>query len=230
MAFMYTVFFSPTANGYKILLMLEALAVSYDICHIDLTRDEQHLPAYLQLNPHAKIPVLLDNETRQVVVESAAVLLYLADKHARFCGTSPEQRWQVVQWLIWQVSSLGPMAGQNYHFHHQAPQPDTYSATRYLNQTRTLFQVFEQAIAEHPFICGEFSIADMAIYPWLRLHNVLQVSLEALPRTTQYLQRMAQRDDVRRAYAAGAPYQQRAKGDVDKLQAIAGRLERRSAG
>lgn len=227
---MYTVFFSPTANGYKILLMLEALAVSYDICHIHLAGDEQHLPAYQQVNPHAKIPVLLDNYNQQVVVESAAVLLYLAEKHARFRGTSPEQRWQVVQWLIWQVSSLGPMAGQNYHFHHQAPQADTYSAARYLNQTQTLFEVFEQAIAGQPFICGDFSIADMAIYPWLRLHKLLHVSLEALPNVAQYLQRMAQRDDVRRAYAAGAPYHERAHGDVDKLQAIAGRLERRAVG
>ncbi|WP_426109384.1 glutathione S-transferase family protein [Pseudomonas sp. TWR1-1-4] len=220
---MYTVFFSPTANGYKILLMLEALAVNYDICHINLARDEQHLPAYLQLNPHAKIPMLLDHDTQQVVVESAAVLLYLADKHARFRGTSHEQRWQVVQWLIWQVSSLGPMAGQNYHFHHQASQTEAYSANRYLNQTRTLFQVFEQAIAGRAFICGEFSIADMAIYPWLRLHKVLHISLEALPHTVQYLQHMAQRDDVRRAYDAGAPYHERTHGDVDKLTAIADR-------
>lgn len=136
---MYTVFFSPTANGYKMLLMLEALAVSYDICHIHLAGDEQHLPAYLQVNPHAKISVLLDNDNQQVVVESAAVLLYLAEKHARFGGTSPVQRWQVMQWLIWQVSSLGPMTGQSYHFHHQLPQPDGYSATRYLNQTHTLW-------------------------------------------------------------------------------------------
>ena len=103
---MYTVFFLPTANGYKILLMLEALAVSYDICHIHLAGDEQHLPAYLQVKPHAKISVLLDNDNQQVVVESATVLLYLAEKHARFGGTSPVQRWQLMQWLIWQVSTL----------------------------------------------------------------------------------------------------------------------------
>lgn len=200
---MYTLYFSPTANGHKIVIMLEALGVAYQIQWVDLAKGEQHLPDFARLTPHGKIPVLVDHEQGLTLPESGAILQYLAEKHARFLSPAGPERYEVLHWLAWQISSLGPMAGQNYHFLHQNAEGNQHARTRYLEQTVHLFNTVEKALADRDFICAAYSIADMAIYPWLRIHAQLKVDIQGLPNIVGYLQRIAGRSEVVAAYAKG---------------------------
>ncbi|MGZ0705170.1 glutathione S-transferase family protein [Pseudomonas piscis] len=201
---MYTLYFAPTANGHKILIMLEALGVPYRIHRINLALGEQHQPDFARLTPHGKIPLLVDHEQALNLPESAAILQYLAETHSRFLPSAGAERYGVLHWLAWQVSSLGPMAGQHYHFIHQGLEGNQYARSRYQDQTLHLFNTVEKALAGRDYVAGAYSIADMAIYPWLRIHGQLQVDIRALPNVTGYLQRMAARAEVLAAYAKGA--------------------------
>ncbi|MQA55583.1 glutathione S-transferase family protein [Pseudomonas piscis] len=201
---MYSLYFAPTANGHKILIMLEALGVPYRIHRIDLALGEQHHGEFARLTPHRKIPLLVDHQQQLTLPESGAILQYLAETHGRFLPANGVPRYEVLHWLAWQVSSLGPMAGQQYHFIHQEAEGNQYARARYREQTVHLFQTVEKTLAGRDFIAHDYSIADMAIYPWLRIHGQLQVDIQALPNLAGYLQRMATRTEVRAAYAKGA--------------------------
>ncbi len=130
-AAMYTLYFAPTANGHKILIMLEALGVPYQIRRIDLALGEQHQPQFARLTPHRKIPLLIDEEQAVTLPESAAILQCLAETHGQFLPPTGAERYAVLHWLAWQVSSLGPMAGQLYHFIHQDTEGNQYARSRY---------------------------------------------------------------------------------------------------
>lgn len=201
---MYTLYFAPTANGHKILIMLEALGVPYRVRRINLAQGEQHQPDFARLTPHGKIPLLVDHEQELTLPESGAILQYLAETHSRFLPLAGPERYAVLHWLAWQISSLGPMAGQHYHFIHQEVEGNQYARSRYQEQTVHLFNTVEQALAGCDFIAQAYSIADMAIYPWLRIHAQLQVDIRPLPNVAGYLQRMAAREEVLAAYAKGA--------------------------
>ena len=201
---MYTLYFAPTANGHKILIMLEALGVPYQIRRIDLSKGEQHQPDFARLTPHGKIPLLVDHEQALTLPESGAILQYLAETHSQFLPSAGPERYAVLHWLAWQISSLGPMAGQNYHFIHQNGEDHRYARSRYQAQTEHLFSTVEKALAGRDFICPAYSIADMAIYPWLRIHAQLNVDIRKLPQVADYLQRIAAREEVLAAYAKGA--------------------------
>ncbi|AZC24751.1 MULTISPECIES: glutathione S-transferase family protein [Pseudomonas] len=201
---MYTLYFAPTANGHKILIMLEALDVAYRIQRLDLALGDQHRADFARLTPHAKIPLLVDHAQALVLPESGAILQYLAETHSRFLPAVGTQRYAVLHWLAWQISSLGPMAGQHYHFLQLDAQAHHYARDRYLKQTAALFDTLENALQDQDFICHDYSIADMAIYPWLRIHAQLNVDIDDLPNITAYLQRLAAREEVISAYAKGA--------------------------
>ena len=201
---MYTLYFAPTANGHKILIMLEALGVPYRIRRINLAQGEQHQPDFARLTIHRKIPLLVDHDQALILPESGAILQYLAEKHLRFLPWVGPERYAVLHWLAWQISSLGPMAGQNSHFIHQEAEDNEYARSRYQEQTFHLFNTVEKALAGRDFIARLYSIADMAIYPWLRIHAQLQVDIQTLPNVTGYLKRMAAREEVLTAYAKGA--------------------------
>jgi GST-like protein len=196
---MYTLFYAPTPNGKKITLMLEALNVSYQVIPINIRKGDQFLPSFLAISPNNRIPALIDNDNGMTIFESGAILTYLAEKHGQFLPAQGSERYAVLQWLYWQMGGLGPMAGQNHHFNHYAPEVVPYGIKRYTEETARLYGVLNNQLAANCFVAGDnYSIADMAIYPWVTLHEHQKQDLSQFPHVARYLQTMAARDDVQR--------------------------------
>ena len=196
---MYTLFYAPTPNGKKITLMLEALNVSYQVIPINIRKGDQFLPSFLAISPNNRIPALIDNDNGMTIFESGAILTYLAEKHGQFLPAQGSERYAVLQWLYWQMGGLGPMAGQNHHFNHYAPEVVPYGIKRYTEETARLYGVLNNQLTANRFVAGDdYSIADMAIYPWVMLHEHQKQDLSQFPHIARYLQTMAARDDVQR--------------------------------
>lgn len=196
---MYTLFYAPTPNGKKITLMLEALNVSYQVIPINIRKGDQFLPSFLAISPNNRIPALIDHDNGMAIFESGAILTYLAEKHGQFLPAQGSERYAVLQWLYWQMGGLGPMAGQNHHFNHYAPEVVPYGIKRYIEETARLYGVLNNQLAANRFVAGDdYSIADMAIYPWVTLHEHQKQDLSQFPHVARYLQTMAARDDVQR--------------------------------
>lgn len=188
---MYDLYFGATPNAYKVALMLEELGADYRRLPVAVHRGAQHEPGFRALNPNAKIPVLVDHapaggDAPVAVFESGAILIYLAEKHGRFLPTDPLARTAVLQWLMWQMAGLGPMAGQVHHFLHYAPEPVPYGVERYSRETRRLYAVLEAALDGRDHVAGDYSIADMAIWPWVYFHALHAIDLAALPNVERY--------------------------------------------
>ncbi len=197
---MYTLFFAPTPNGRKITLMLEALGVPYQMIPINIRTGDQFLPSFLKVSPNNRIPALMDHETGINVFESGAILTYLAEKHGQFLPKQGAERYMVLQWLFWQMGGLGPMAGQNHHFNHYAPEVVPYGIKRYTEETTRLYGVLEKQLAMHTYVAGEhYSIADMAIYPWIALYERQKQDIKQFPNIQRYLAMMGARPDVQKA-------------------------------
>ena len=196
---MYTLFYAPTPNGKKITLMLEALNVSYQVIPINIRKGDQFLPSFLAISPNNRSPALIDHDNGMAIFESGAILTYLAEKHGQFLPAQGSERYAVLQWLYWQMGGLGPMAGQNHHFNHYAPEVVPYGIKRYIEETARLYGVLNNQLAANRFVAGDdYSIADMAIYPWVTLHEHQKQDLSQFPHVARYLQTMAARDDVQR--------------------------------
>lgn len=197
---MYTLFFAPTPNGRKITLMLEALDVAYQMIPINIRTGDQFLPSFLKVSPNNRMPALMDHETGINIFESGAILTYLAEKHGQFLPKEGAERYKVLEWLFWQMGGLGPMAGQNHHFNHYAPEVVPYGIKRYTEETTRLYGVLEKQLAVHTFVAGEhYSIADMAIYPWVALYEHQKQDITQFPNIQRYLTMMASRPDVKKA-------------------------------
>ena len=197
---MYTLFFAPTPNGRKITLMLEALGVAYQMIPINIRTGDQFLPSFLKVSPNNRMPALMDHETGINIFESGAILTYLAEKHGQFLPKEGAERYKVLEWLFWQMGGLGPMAGQNHHFNHYAPEVVPYGIKRYTEETTRLYGVLEKQLAVHTFVAGEhYSIADMAIYPWVALYEHQKQDITQFPNIQRYLTMMAARPDVKKA-------------------------------
>ena len=206
-------YFWTTPNGYKVLQFLEESGLEYRVIPVDINKGEQFDPAFLQVSPNNKIPAIVDHNPAQgdapvTVFESGAILLYLAEKTGQFIPDNVQQRADVMQWLFWQMSGLGPMAGQVIHFVHSAPEDVPYARERFVNETARLFGVLEQQLSERDFIADEFSIADIATYPWVAIAATVQQDLEAYPNIARWVERMQQRPATVNAYAKGAAVKQ----------------------
>ena len=191
----------PTPNGHKITMFLEEAGLPYRIVPVNIGRGDQHRPEYLKISPNSKMPSLVDSEPTGggapfAIFESGAILLYLAEKAGGFLPTEPRGRSEVMQWLFWQVAGLGPMVGQAHHFRDYAPEKIPYAIDRYTNEAARLFGVLEARLAVRDFVAGDYSIADMAIYPWTTGQGV-----EAFPQVKAWLARIAGRPATVRAYA-----------------------------
>lgn len=192
-----------TPNGHKPVILLEELGVSFSLRPVDIGRGEQFSPAYTEICPNQKIPALtVSDEHGQPfhLFESGAILTYLADRHGAYLPAEGPPRYKTLQWLFWQVGGLGPMAGQNHHFQRYASETVPYAIARYVRETRRLYQVLERALEQGPWIAGDYSIADMAIYPWIVEHKLQQQNLADTPRLAQWFSEMHQRPAVQRAY------------------------------
>ena len=191
----------PAPNGHKVHMLVEELGIPYRLMPIDITRGAQHEAGYRAINPNGKIPAIVDHAPADggapvTVFESGAVLLYLAEKVKRFLPTELRARSEVLQWLFWQVGGLGPMMGQAQHFFRYAPQPVPYGITRYQTETRRLLQVMDERLDGREHLCGDYSIADMACFPWIRIHKLTGVALDEFPRVQAWYGRVRSRPAV----------------------------------
>ena len=200
---MIDLYYWPTPNGHKITLMLEETGLDYRIHPVNITAGDQMKPDFLAISPNNKMPAIVDPAPADggaalAVFESGAILRYLADKSGQFGGTG-RGRITVDEWLFWQVSGLGPMAGQAVHFTRFAPDKIPYAIERYSSEVMRLFGVMDRRLADHAFLAGDYSIADMASYPWVRAFaDAVGVPGEHLAR---WLAAIAERPATARAYA-----------------------------
>lgn len=197
-----------TPNGHKITMFLEETGLEYRVVPVNIGKGEQFRPEFLRISPNNRIPAIVDDAPADggepvSVFESGAILLYLADKSHRFISQDLRGRNQALQWLFWQVGGLGPMAGQNHHFVQYAPEPVPYAIERYVKETARLYGVLNRHLGDgREFICGQdYSIADMACYPWIVPHEKQRQKLEEFPRLAAWFERIRQRPATLRAYA-----------------------------
>ncbi|CEJ10341.1 Disulfide-bond oxidoreductase YfcG [bacterium YEK0313] len=194
-----------TPNGHKITIALEELGLAYRIVPVNISAGEQFRPGFLAISPNNRIPALVDHAPQDgsaplALFESGAILEYLADKTDRLLPAAVRPRFEALQWLYWQMAGLGPMAGQNHHFAHYAPERIAYATDRYVTETGRLYGVLDRRLAGRTFIAGDFSIADIACYPWIRLHERQSQDLSAFPNLARWFEALSGRSSVIRAY------------------------------
>ena len=193
----------PAPNGQKIQILMEELAIPYRLVPINITQGEQHEASYRAINPNSKIPAIVDHSPLDggkpfAVFESGAIMMYLAEKENQFLPSEPRQRSEVLQWLFWQIGGLGPMMGQAQHFFRYAPNKVPYAIERYQNETMRLLKVLDQRLGERDYICGNYSIADMACFPWVRIHKLTGVPLDDVANVQAWYGRVRSRPAVGR--------------------------------
>ena len=203
---MIDLYYWPTPNGHKITLFLEETALPYRIVPVDIGAGDQFKPEFLAISPNNRMPAIVDHAPEDggdpvTVFESGAILVYLAEKTGQFLPTAPRWRKQVLEWLFWQVGGFGPMLGQVHHFVRYAPEPIPYAIDRYVKETARLYGVLDHQLAGRDYVAGDYSIADMAIYPWAKLWKMQQQKLEDFPNMAAWLERIDARPAVQRAYA-----------------------------
>ncbi len=205
---MIDLYYWTTPNGHKITIFLEEAGLPYRILPIDIRTGEQFKEDFLKICPNNKIPAIPDHAPADKgeplpVFESGAILIYLAEKIGRFLPENPRNKINVLQWLMWQMGGLGPMLGQNHHFSQYAPEPIPYAIDRYRKETDRLYGILDDRLAEHEYVAGEYSIADMAIYPWIVPHQKQGQNLETSPNLQRWYRQMESRPAVVRAYEKG---------------------------
>jgi GSH-dependent disulfide-bond oxidoreductase len=221
---MIDLYYWPTPNGHKITLLLEELAVPYQIIRVDIGAGDQFKPDFLAISPNNRMPAIvdhapLDNGAAISVFESGAILLYLAEKHQQYIPNDIRARKTVLEWLFWQMGGLGPMLGQNHHFSQYAPEKIPYAINRYVNESKRLYGVLEKQLQGRDFIAGEYSIADMACYPWTLYFERQSVDLEAYPNIKAWQARIQARPATTRAYEQGS-FRDPAKPMTDEAKRI----------
>ncbi len=196
---MIQLYTAPTPNGWKASIMLEELGARYSVRPIRLDQGEQKEPWFLELNPNGRIPVIVDTEAGNFAIfESGATLIYLAEKHGRFLPTDPKARSEVIQWLMFQMGGVGPMQGQAHVFLRYAPEKIEYAIKRYQGETARLYGVLNERLKEREYLVGEYSIADIATWPWVRLHGWAGVEIDDLTHLKRWCETMEKRPAVQR--------------------------------
>ncbi|HVL72020.1 MAG TPA: glutathione S-transferase N-terminal domain-containing protein [Beijerinckiaceae bacterium] len=208
---MIELYYWPTPNGHKITMFLEETGLPYEIRPVDIGRGEQFDPDFLKIAPNNRMPAIVDRAPVDggepvSVFESGAILLYLAEKTSRFLPGDLRGRTRVLEWLFWQMAGLGPMAGQNHHFAIYAPEKIPYAVERYVNETNRLYGVLDARLAGRDFVAGDYSIADMACYPWIVGHERQGQNLDDFPDLARWFARIRDRPATQRAYARGEPF------------------------
>jgi GSH-dependent disulfide-bond oxidoreductase len=206
-------YYWPTPNGYKITIMLEELGVPYDVRYVNIGRGEQFEPSFLKIAPNNRMPAIIDPDGPGgqpiSVFESGAILQYLGRKYGKFYPADERGRVEVEQWLFWQMGGLGPMAGQAHHFRQYAPEKIPYAIDRYTNECNRLYGVIDKRLADREFLVGDYSIADMASWPWTRSWQNQGQDLDEFPNMKRWFQAMEARPAVQRAVLVGKAERER---------------------
>jgi GST-like protein len=189
-----------TPNGRKVTIALEEMGLPYKVFPININKDEQFAPDFLAISPNNKIPAIVDHDTGTHLMESGAILMYLAEKTGRFWPQAAPQKWQVTEWLMWQMGGVGPMLGQVHHFvkYNQGKAP--YAEERYLKEAKRLYGVLDKRLGAVEFVAGDYSIADMAIFPWIARFEWQTMDLNAFPNVKRWYLAIAGREAVKRGY------------------------------
>ncbi|VVN94448.1 glutathione binding-like protein [Pseudomonas fluorescens] len=207
---MIDLYYWTTPNGHKISLFLEEAGLPYKVHGVNISNGDQFKPEFLKISPNNRIPAIVDQEPVDsgeplALFESGAILLYLAEKTGKFLPKDLRGRQQTLQWLFWQMGGLGPMAGQNHHFSQFAPEKIPYAMKRYIDETARLYGVLDKQLADRDFVAGaQYSIADMAIYPWIVSHKWQSQNLEDFPNLQRWFNHILDRPATVRAYALAA--------------------------
>ena len=205
---MIDLYFWPTPNGYKIALFMEESGLDFQVVPVDIGAGDQFKPDFLAFSPNNRMPAIVDHapadgSAPQTVFESGAILHYLGMKTGQFWPTAARDQIQVMEWLMWQMGGLGPMAGQNHHFNVYAPETIPYAQKRYTDETSRLYGVLNKRLEGRDFIVGDYSIADMACYPWINSHERQKQDLSDFPNLKAWYERIQARPATQRAYEMG---------------------------
>ncbi|NJM82255.1 MAG: thiol:disulfide oxidoreductase [Tabrizicola sp.] len=202
---MIDLYWWKTSNGHKIAICLEEMGLDYRVRPIDISKDEQFSADFLKINPNGKIPAIVDLQPTDggaevIIFESAAILIYLAERSGQFLPSEQRARSEVLQWMMWQTSGFGPTLGQVHHFRRKAPPGNDYSVSRFEQECRRLYAVLETRLAQREHVCGQYSIADMMIYPWVQRHDWQGINLADFPAVANWFRRIEKRPAVLAAY------------------------------
>lgn len=225
---MIDLYYWPTPNGHKASIGLEEMGLSYKVHPINILKSEQFEDHFLKLNPNRKIPTIVDRDgpggEPVALFETGAILEYLAEKSGRFLPTDPRARWDVKVWLYFQVASMGPMLGQCGHFLGYAPEDVPYAKARYHNETKRLYRVLEGRLEGREFICGDYSIADMATYPWMAptIRDLHKMDIDEYPNLKRWTAAVEARPAVKRGMAVLADVMKIGNPDDDAREALFG--------
>jgi GST-like protein len=218
-------YYAATPNGHKLTMFLEETGTPYRVIPVSLSKGEQFAPEFLAISPNNKIPALVDHDPEDggapvSLFESGAMLLYLAEKTGRLLPADSRARAVVLQWLFWQVGGLGPMAGQIGHFNVYAPEKVPYAIDRYTRETGRLYGVLNRRLADRAFIADDYSIADIACYPWVVPHRAHGQDLDAFPHLRRWFDAIAARPATVRAYGGSADVYSGATSISDEERAV----------
>ena len=194
-----------TPNGFKTSIMLEEVGLAYDVKPINILEGDQMAPEYLAISPNNKIPAIVDRDTGVTMMESGAILLYLAEKAGSLMPGGETARWQVMEWLMWQMGGLGPMLGQAHHFLRFNPGKAPYAEVRYGDEARRLYGVLDRRLEGRQYIVDDYSIADIAAWPWIARFQWQQIDLDDFPNVKRWYLAIAERPAVQRGYRVPKP-------------------------
>ncbi|MFY0682733.1 MAG: glutathione S-transferase N-terminal domain-containing protein [Thalassovita sp.] len=189
-----------TPNGRKVSILLEELGIEYEVHPINIGQGDQKTPEFLDISPNNKIPAIVDRDNGLKLMESGAIMWYLAEKHQKFLPSDPLKQIKVLEWLMWQMGGLGPMAGQSHHYLHFNPGKAEYAEERFAAEVQRLYGVLNTQLEGKEYICDEYTIADMAVWPWVSRYEWQQVDLADFPNVRAWYQRLLARDAVQKGY------------------------------
>jgi GST-like protein len=196
---MIELFYSPTPNGRKVSIMLEETKIKYKVTSINLGKEEQFKPEFLKINPYGKIPAIIDHEKDLVLIESGAILIYLARKSNQFLHKENEIR--IFEWLMFQTGNVGPMLGQHHHFHHFNPGKSKYAEDRFFKNSIRVYEVLDKILSKNNYLAGEdYSIADISTFPWIARHNWHDIGLKKYKHLSKWYEFISDRSAVKKGY------------------------------
>jgi len=216
------VYYWPTPNGWKVTILLEELGAPYNVIPINIGKGEQFKPEFLKISPNNRMPAIVDHEPLGgggplSIFESGAILEYLAEKHGKFLPKDTRGKYEVLQWLYWQMGGLGPMSGQCNHFRHYAADKIAYGINRYTDEVNRLYGVMNTRLADREYLAGDYSIADMASWPWLVPYERMGQDLNEFPHLKRWFDTMKARPGVERGYAVGRELRQEMSEEAKKI-------------
>ena len=189
-----------TPNGRKASIMLEEVGLPYTTRAVNIGADEQHAPEFLEISPNNKIPAIVDRDDGTTMMESGAILLYLAEKTGMLIPANERARWETIEWLMWQMGGVGPMFGQAHHFLRFNRGKSEYAERRYLEETERLYGVLDERLAEREYMVGDYSVADVATWPWVSRYEWQTIDLDEFPNVKRWYIAIADRPAVQRGY------------------------------